>query len=364
MQLQSHHRLSTTVLFLIVRVLFHAFPIHAQDEHRTVERFIDNVIQLTVVLNDDTIEHGFGFVIGEQDNTLYVVTANHVVRSDSPDTNAETISARFYVDRGKSYPATLLELSYEDIDLALLEVVKPSETYQWETDYFFPNPGQNTKVWFIGRNQEWWIPSDSIAGTINKPPSNIRIQFPVDIVSVEPGTSGAPLISQEGIVGMIVEDRSTEVSTLSISAIKNIVTTEWGYPWGLQEFSEDISRIQRVLDTEMQGAWVEHDFSFVESAFAPNAVIVHYWSDTRYTGLKEIHNFYAEFLSRPKAKYYTATDLSITVDENIATVTHMGIALDYVQYSDTATYCLEKFNDRWLITKIETGSDVNFGICP
>jgi hypothetical protein len=42
----------------------------------------------------------------------------------------------------------------------------------------------------------------------------------------------------------------------------------------------------------------------------------------------------------------------------------MGIALDYEQYSDPTTYCLKNLNNQWVITKVEFGSDINFGVCP
>jgi len=208
------------------------------------DRFRNNVLQLTVILSNKEVMNGFGFVVGERDGILYVVTAQHVVFSDDPDVKTKEVWARFYENRGKSYKAKLLDLSYPLLDMALLEIPKPSENYKWERKYFYPHPKRNDRVWFIGRNRDWYIPTDKGTGNISKPPFMNEIH--AEIFTVQPGTSGAPLLTKEGIVGMIIEDSGYDAVAVNIDTIKQVITQYWKYPWGLEEF-----RIETDEDSEL-----------------------------------------------------------------------------------------------------------------
>ena len=141
----------------------------SSDDNAAV-KFRNNVFQLTAKFSDEDMRYGFGFVVGEKGKKLYVITAAHVVCFDEPDIKTEEILVRFYENRGKSYKAELLDLSYPGLDMAMLEVPKPSENYVWERKYFFSRPKRNDKVWFVGKNREWYIPTDAGIGYISKPP--------------------------------------------------------------------------------------------------------------------------------------------------------------------------------------------------
>ena len=54
----------------------------------------------------------------------------------------------------------------------------------------------------------------------------------VDIISVVPGTSGAPLVTPSGIVGMILDHSGYNAQVLSLAAIKRI-TRKVGWPFQL-----------------------------------------------------------------------------------------------------------------------------------
>ncbi len=82
---------------------------------------------------------------------------------------------------------------------------------------FSSHPERDDKVWFIGRNKDWYVPTDAAIGRINKPP--LMGEIYVDIYSVRPGTSGAPLITKKGIIGMIIQDSGVEAVALDISTI-------------------------------------------------------------------------------------------------------------------------------------------------
>ncbi len=193
-------------------------------------------MQLTTTFSDGRIEHGFGFVIGERDDLLYDVTARHVVRNDAdPGVTTQQVQARFASDRGNTYPARPLGVTYCNIDLTLLEILRPFPSYAWEPRCTGMTPARGERVWFIGRSRDWWIPLDAVAGVIEEEP--ILGELSVQISSVLPGSSGAPLFTADGIVGMIVSDSAENVAAISLEIIQQIITRRWKYPWGLQLFS-------------------------------------------------------------------------------------------------------------------------------
>jgi formylglycine-generating enzyme required for sulfatase activity len=236
MRVQKKQIFLTTFSLAALLVLLQLFQVSAQMESegdKATKKFLDNVVQLSVNFSNGKSQNGFGFVVGERHELLYVVTANHVVRKDEPGTQTTNIKAKFYSDKGDPEKAKLLQLSAGEVDLALLEIHKPYPSYQWKANYF-SSPQKNSTVWFIGRDEDWWVPADIEAGVIKDLP--ILPTFPVRIRSVHPGTSGAPLISKEGIVGMIIEDELIgKAEALDIETIHKIVTLKWNYPWGLKQ---------------------------------------------------------------------------------------------------------------------------------
>lgn len=202
------------------------------------DAFKNNVVQLTVKLDDGHQQYGFGFIVAEQSGSLYVVTAGHVVRTDDPDVKVESVKAQFYSARGKSSTARALDLFESDLDLAVLEVQKPSSDFKWNPNTEAPSVDRGDKVWFIGRNREWYVPTDEGgAGAISRLEPFER-ELMAEIHTVRPGTSGAPLFSETGIVGMIIQDETDEVAAVKIKAIKHYVKEKWRQPWDLKEWKQ------------------------------------------------------------------------------------------------------------------------------
>lgn len=81
--------------------------IHAQNNCSICDKFRNNVIQLTANFDDGREENGFGTVIAEKDNELYIVTAKHVIYNldgkgfVSIDTKTKSVTVKFFSDQGK-----------------------------------------------------------------------------------------------------------------------------------------------------------------------------------------------------------------------------------------------------------------------
>lgn len=193
-----------------------------------------NVVRVVAQWENGETHEGFGIIVGERSGQLYVATANHEMRGKFPNEIATSVETEFYGRRGEIYPATLLGTSDTSHDLAVVRVSLPHGlSLRWEI--LSPDPARRgMPVWFVGRSGTWYVPSN--AGTVNEIRLDDRIV--VDNLKVQPGTSGAPLIAENGIVGMIVTDAPGEESqALTIDVIKRAFEI-WGHPWQLTKLEQ------------------------------------------------------------------------------------------------------------------------------
>jgi hypothetical protein len=84
----------------------------------------------------------------------------------------------------------------------------------------------------VGKKDEWYVPAQP--GSIASDQPSARSLIEVDGLAVAPGTSGAPLIADSGIVGMIESDSAYDTRALTVDFIKRAFL-QWNYPWDLNE---------------------------------------------------------------------------------------------------------------------------------
>jgi hypothetical protein len=185
-----------------------------------------NVVSI-VAERSDGIQNGFGFIVGERQGQVYIVTANHVVRSSGPDTTSQ-ILIKYFHEQGRAYQATLLETSHQAYDLAVLQARAPTGL-TWQQDALgLQKVERGTPVWFVGRSAEWYVPT--VPGRINT--FTLDAKYLIDNLPVRVGTSGAPLIADKGIIGMITADAGESSQAVSIEVIGRAFA-QWNLPWGL-----------------------------------------------------------------------------------------------------------------------------------
>jgi len=194
-----------------------------------------NTVRLTSKFPDGKEEYGFGFIIGERFNFLYVVTARHVVRKFDEEENdylkASSVKGRFFHDMGLDHEAIFLDVKKDELDLALMRIRTP-EDFIYLENTFSQEIKRNENVWFIGKKRDWYVPLNSMAGGVIQPPDDISGIMLVKIsAGIEPGTSGAPLFSEKGIAGLIIRDNEDNSTAISIQTVKKFVESV-NYPWG------------------------------------------------------------------------------------------------------------------------------------
>jgi hypothetical protein len=205
-------------------------------------------------------QRGFGFIVGEKGGFLYIATARHIlIANDNPDSPPVT-KARvvFYSDQGKSYTADVL--GTHTGDLAVLRVSSPPN-FRWIAECLAAADKQNrgTHVWFVGRRDEWYVPAQT--GTIASDRPSTQSLIEIDGLSVSPGTSGAPLIADTGIVGMIQNDLADDARALTVDYIQRAFQ-DWNYPWDL--------RAATVSESCLNGTWKEQYENPLSWSFSVN----------------------------------------------------------------------------------------------
>lgn len=187
----------------------------------------NNVVGI-VAERGDGVHNGFGFIVAERQGQVFIVTANHVVRSGGPDGEARRILVRFFQEQGRSYQATLLETSDQTYDLAVLQVPLPAGL-TWQRAVLGPQRAERrTPVWFVGRSGEWYVPT--VPGRINT--LTLDLKYLLDNLPVRVGTSGAPLIADTGLIGMVTSDASESSEAVSMDILARAFA-QWNLPWQL-----------------------------------------------------------------------------------------------------------------------------------
>lgn len=256
-----------TLLSLLIFLLFGNVS-HSETQGAKIGKEIkEYVVQITPKFKNGE-GTGFGFIVGERDDNFFVVTAKHVVikeEKEKPEEKAELIELTFYKDQGKLYKAKLLNIDKSGIDLALLEVQKPFKKFEWNKKIIDTrSPKENEPVWFIGWNNEIRICPFDDQKIIESPLTNNNI-IKVATRDVQKGTSGSPLFTEKGIVGMIITDESTKHNenihiskALYIETIKNVVLNIWKYPWDL-EIEDGTFTIEKLMWTKSKVICDNHD---------------------------------------------------------------------------------------------------------
>lgn len=189
-----------------------------------------NVVHVTGTV-DGKPEYGLGFIVGEKDKELFIVTANHVVRPMSPEPGQsipESAQVEFLHAQGEKIEAQIIKRQ-EKYDLAILGVPRP-DNFEWKKKAIGqPKLEPTDKVWTIDADRAWTVTSEP--GSISK---SDPIQITTSGLKVLPGQSGAPLISNSGIIGMIyIDETHGHAQAYPLEVIKSQVE-EWGKPWDLE----------------------------------------------------------------------------------------------------------------------------------
>ena len=203
--------------------------VRAQSEPKLIQPLKFNTVRIEAAWPTGNAQYGFGLVVGERDSArLYIATANHVVRD--ADRGKSTSVKVWLRGEGAASVAELLDDSSGALDLAVLRVTKP-QGFTWKTDAVGSTADQQargTALWFIGRDRDWYspvTPGHLLAVTFE---SKLQLEG----MQVRVGSSGAPLIADSGIIGMLTSDEGDTSYGLPIDKIRQAFE-QWSFPFNL-----------------------------------------------------------------------------------------------------------------------------------
>ena len=190
-----------------------------------------NVVSVNAKMTN-TNQQGFAWVIGERDEYLYLVTASHVIEGANPGDELKALTVRFFRDGNTVHTAQVVAGDSKGLDLAVLKIAMPSRAPWLYAAADITAISPQSKVTYIGKAADWHVGEQF--GQIER--VNIPTN-PYDVSAVglelDVGTSGAPLIGELGIIGLIVTDSSHQTGVISLAEIKDVVTSR-SLPWGLR----------------------------------------------------------------------------------------------------------------------------------
>lgn len=193
------------------------------------EQLLGNVVKIRAI---DRKEHGFGLVVGASARHVYIATARHVIG----DARSERIEIAFCAgDDGSAGPRSaerVDEFAADEHDVALLRALRPpgyAPRLRALAEEASNEKGQET--WLLGQAQQCGVaPRSGAIGALRDARENLRIDFPGALG----GSSGGPVISGYGVLGLVTDAGDLTFTAFSTAALAAEVTAQMPGTWQLQ----------------------------------------------------------------------------------------------------------------------------------
>lgn len=173
-----------------------------------------NLVSLTAEY-DEISQEGYGFIVDyvAADKHFFIITAAHIVANPAL---TSTVADHIQLNFGPSQTVSGKVVRFDDeLDLALIQA-KVTRNYRWirksVTDISI-----DQAVTYLGWKGSIGPPPEGANGQITSQHMNT---FRTDLKGVQPGNSGAPVVSSRGIVGMILKSDGNSTQGISIAAIE------------------------------------------------------------------------------------------------------------------------------------------------
>lgn len=211
-----------------------AQPADAPVGEKNAYQFLDLTVQVRSAKADkpdEILEEGYGLIVAKGGALVTIVTADHVVRD--PDGNLYgKVTVVPYLQRDRPRPAQVVEFRMPPQygDLAVLHFAAPN----WPALPALPVAklpiARGTKAWRIGK-EEGWVPTNRPGVYVGRQ-KTIWLGF--DNLDTPRGSSGGPIVTNEGLIGMVTNDQSGRGYVLPVDQIIDFLT-EQGAHWDLAD---------------------------------------------------------------------------------------------------------------------------------
>jgi hypothetical protein len=192
------------------------------------------VVKISAVFGDGHKKFGVGIIVGEQNNRVVIITANHVVTQlnpDAPSDNSPHIT--FFENQGTDTIGALQKNSLPIYhgDLAVILADKPPKLTFVRDALSTKTADRGLEVRPIMRSSSWDVPvtPGRVSGI------NADGHILVEGLGVTGGDSGGPIVANDGMIGMMITDGGDvgKTEVLPFDTIRKFVEGEWHYAWQL-----------------------------------------------------------------------------------------------------------------------------------
>ena len=182
------------------------------------------IVMIQGTLQDEPT-FGAGIVVGEQNNRLYIVTANHVVRRGEEEISDLKIEFRSLP--GETFGANILSSLNKDLDIAVLSI--DLTTLGVTVDQFplerLSGGGitsETQSIYSIGYgNGIPWVSLVEQANVLEDAGNVMKVQFS----NVNPGDSGGGIFDESGqFVGLITSDEPPAINVVKAQVLESVLT--------------------------------------------------------------------------------------------------------------------------------------------
>jgi hypothetical protein len=194
-------------------------------------RFAESVVANVVRIQAGD-RAGFGFIVGLERERLIIATALHTLKGAGDAAPLVCLAPRgdscaegsllYIADAVGNLPA---------LDLAFLTVPYPDDL-AWRPDAMAASAPAGTPVRSIGRGRTWYVPET--AGRVEGEDAETRL-VRYTALTLAQGVSGAPIVSEDGIIAMHVQSQGDDQGAqgIAIDAIRERLTTQARGRWVL-----------------------------------------------------------------------------------------------------------------------------------
>lgn len=222
-------------LFLVLAALA-----AAADDRKGEEEVKPLIVMVRSALPNGDEEVGAGIIFGQRGSSLYVLTANHVVRQAAQD--ATRVRVQFRWLPGEDLEARLLADADAQLDWAVLKVENVDVTGLSPDGLPFARLGEPSalqrgdRVFLIGNpTGHSWDVNVTPDGVTDNTPSSIFFES----VHLEPGHSGGALLDENRrVVGLLKSSQAPHGEAVNISAVLSVLASK-GYPVSLARGVEE-----------------------------------------------------------------------------------------------------------------------------
>jgi hypothetical protein len=201
---------------LVAAILFLAFISAIPSRAANLNDVMNAAVRLQMPKSEDAESEGAGVVIGTSDETVFIVTAKHVVERQ------QTIAVFFNAARHKKYTGRVIHMS-DEVDLAVVAVDLPAGDIRRSLRRIETHDGRLERLAVVSNISH--VPDQwELNAGVNRLQGEQLNTLTFTKVGILEGASGGPLLDNDNrLVGMVTTIDGTKATALKIKVVLDML---------------------------------------------------------------------------------------------------------------------------------------------